>query len=562
MRRRRFIGLLGALPAAAQPYDTVIRGGMVYDGTGAPPRRLDVAILGGRIAALGEFGAASARRVVDAGGLAVAPGFINMLSWAADWLIQDGRGLSDLKQGVTLEIFGEGASLGPLNAAMRRERLRRQRRGQRYPVRWITNAGALNWLAQRGVAMNVASFVGAATVRIHELGYEDRAPSAAQLRRMQELVRREMRLGALGVGSALIYAPGAYAKTEELIALARAAAPFGGTYISHLRSEGDRLEEGLEELLTIAREAKIRAEIYHLKAAGQANWPKLERVIARVEQARSEGQRAGANMYTYTAASTGLDAAMPPWVQEGGFEAWRRRLRDPAIRARAFAEMRDPEAPWENLMRAAGAENTLLLGFVNPALRQYTGKTLAEAARMRGATPEETAMDLVAEDGSTVSVAYFLMSEENVRRQIRLPWMAFGSDARAIPAEGEHLESMVHPRTYGNFARLLGKYVRDEQLISLEEAVHRLSGLPAQRLGIADRGRLAPGCFADVAVFDPARVRDHATFTQPHAYAEGMVHVFVNGRHTLRDGEFTGVKAGQFVRKSAGAGSGGDNKIP
>lgn len=548
MRRRGFIGLLGALPAAAQPYDVLIRNGVVYDGTGAPGRQADVAIAGGRISAVGELGGASARTVIDADGQAVAPGFINMLSWAAEWLIHDGRGMSDLKQGVTLEIFGEGSSLGPLNAEMRRERLRRQARGKRYPVTWVTNAGALSWLAQRGVAVNIASFVGAATVRIHELGYADRAPSPAELRRMQELVRREMRLGALGVGSALIYAPGAYAKTNELIALAKAAAPSGGTYISHLRSEGDRLEEGLEELLTIAREAGVQAEIYHLKAAGRENWPKLEGVIRRIEQARAGGLRVGANMYTYTAASTGLDAAMPPWVQEGGFDAWRRRLRDPAIRARTAAEMRDPPARWENLMRGAGAEGTLLLGFRNPALRAFTGKTLAEVARLRQTTPEEAAMDLVVEDGSEVSAAYFLMTEENVRRQVALPWMAFGSDARAIPAEGEHLDSMVHPRTYGNFARLLGKYVREERVLPLEAAVHQLTGLPAARLGLKGRGRLAPGNFADVVVFDPARIRDHATFERPHAYAEGVSHVFVNGRHTLRDGEYTGAKAGRFVR--------------
>lgn len=543
------MALGAALPAAAQaPAEIHLRGGVVYDGTGAEGRRADVAIRGARIHAVGEVPSSRTARTVDAAGCVVAPGFINMLSWGAEPLILDGRGLSDLKQGVTLEIFGEGSSLGPLTPEMRRERLRNQRRGRRYPIPWVTNAGALGWMARRGVAMNIASFIGATTLRIHELGYEDRPPTPAELDRMQALVRRDMRLGCLGIGSALIYAPGGYAQTPELIALAKAAAPFGGLYISHMRSEGDRIMEGLEELLTIARAAGIAAEIYHLKCAGRENWGKLDQVLERLEQARGEGLRVSANMYTYTAGATGFDAAMPPWVQEGGFAAWRKRLQDPATRARVAAEMREPEAKWENLMRAAGPEGTLLLGFGNPALRHYTGKTLAEVARLRQTTPEETAIDLVVEDQSRVSVAYFLMSEENVRRQVALPWMSFGSDARAIAAEGENLEFSTHPRTYGNFARLLGKYVREEQALPLEAAIHQLTGLPAARLGLKRRGLLKPGCFADIAVFDPATIRDTATFEKPHSYAEGMRHVFVNGRQALRDGEFTGVKAGQFVR--------------
>ncbi len=550
MTRRDAIALLATPPllAAAPPWDVLIRGGTIYDGTGAPGVRADVALKADRVAAIGDFSAASARATLDAEGCAVAPGFINVLSWAAGELIHDGRGLSDLKQGVTLEIFGEGTSLGPLNPAMRRELLRSQTRGKRYPVPWVTNAGALAWLARRGVALNIASFVGAATVRIHELGYANRAPTKPELARMQELVRREMRLGALGVGSALIYAPGAYAQTPELAVLAAAAAPFGGVYISHLRSEGDRLLEALDELLEIARIAQIPAEIYHLKAAGRDNWPKLDTVLDRLDAARASGLRVAANMYTYTAASTGLDAAMPPWVQEGGFNAWRRRLRDPKVRSRVAAEMRDPLAPWENLLRAAGPDQTLLLGFADPALRPYIGKTLAEAARLRNTTPEDAAIDLVIEDGSRVSVAYFLMSEDNVRRQVALPWMAFGSDARAIAAEGDQLQAATHPRTYGNFARLLGKYVRDEQVLALEAAIHQLTALPAARFGLAGRGRLVPGAFADVVVFDPRSIRDTATFESPHSYAEGVHHVFVNGRHTLKSGEFTGQTAGRFVR--------------
>jgi N-acyl-D-amino-acid deacylase len=549
--RRDAIALLAAAPptlAAAPPWDLLIRGGTVYDGAGTPGVRADLAIKDDRIAAIGQLPAASARATIDAEGCAVAPGFINVLSWAADELIHDGRGLSDLKQGVTLEIFGEGTSLGPLNPTMRRERLRAQPRGKRHPVPWITTAGALAWLARRGVALNIASFAGAASIRIHELGYANRPPNKAELARMQDLVRREMRFGALGVGSALIYAPGAYAQTPELAALAAAAAPFGGIYISHLRSEGDRLLEALDELLEIARIANIPAEIYHLKAAGRDNWPKLDAVLDRIEDARASGLRVTANMYTYTAASTGLDAAMPPWVQEGGFNASRQRLRDPGIRKRVAAEMRDPLATWENLLRAAGPAQTLLLGFAKPALRSYTGKTLAEVARLRNTTPEDAAIDLVIEDASRVSVAYFLMSEPNVRRQVALPWMAFGSDARAIAAEGDQLQSATHPRTYGNFARLLGKYVRDEQALPLEAAIHQLTALPATRFGLAGRGRLVPGAFADIVVFDPQSVRDTATFERPHSYAEGVHHVFVNGRHTLKNGEFTGPMAGRFVR--------------
>jgi N-acyl-D-amino-acid deacylase len=548
--RRDAITLLAtpSLRAAPPPWDVLIRGGTIYDGTGAPGIRADLALKGDRIAAIGDLPVASARAIVDAEGCAVTPGFINVLSWAADELIHDGRGLSDLKQGVTLEIFGEGTSLGPLNPTMRRERLRAQPRGKRHPIPWVTNAGALAWLARRGVALNIASFVGAATIRIHALGYANRPPTRAELARMQDLVHREMRLGALGVGSALIYAPGAYAQTAELAALAASAAPFGGVYISHLRSEGDRLLEALDELLEISRIAKIPAEIYHLKAAGRDNWPKLDAALARIEEARASGLRVAANMYTYTAASTGLDAAMPPWVQEGGFNAWRRRLRDPAIRPRVAAEMRALQSTWENLLRAAGPDQTLLLGFANPTLRPYIGKTLAEVALLRNSTPEDAAIDLVIEDASRVSVAYFLMSEQNVRRQVALPWMAFGSDARAIAAEGDQLQSATHPRTYGNFARLLGKYVRDEQVLPLEAAIHQLTALPADRFSLAGRGRLVPGAFADVVVFDPQSIRDTATFERPHSYAEGVHHVFVNGRHTLKNGEFTGLAAGRFVR--------------
>jgi len=533
-----------AAPAYA---DVVIRGGTIYDGGGGAPYVGDVAIVGDSVVAVGDVGGMRGRTEVDARGMAVAPGFINMLSWATESLIEDGRAQSDIRQGVTLEVFGEGSSMGPLNDAMKREMVEQQA-DLRFDVAWTTLGEYLEHLERRGVSPNVASFVGATTVRVHELGYADRAPTAAELARMQELVRQGMREGALGVGSSLIYAPAAYAKTDELVALARAAGEFGGMYISHMRSEGNRLLEAVDELIGIARAAGVPAEIYHLKAAGQANWGKLDSVVARIEAARAAGIRITTDMYTYTAGATGLDAAMPPWVQEGGYEAWAARLRDPAIRARVAREMATP-GDWENLYRAAGsAERLLLVAFKNDALKPLTGKTLAEVARMRGKTPEETAMDLVVEDGSRVGTVYFLMSEDNVRRQVQLPWMSFGSDAEAPAPEGVFLESSTHPRAYGNVARLLGRYVRDEKLVPLQEAVRRLTSLPAENLRIRRRGRLAPGYHADVVVFDPAAVRDHATFENPHQYSTGVRHVWVNGTQVLRDGEHTGATPGRVVR--------------
>ncbi|RMF55715.1 MAG: D-aminoacylase, partial [Bacteroidetes bacterium] len=484
---------------------------------------------------------------LDVTGLAVAPGFINMLSWATESLLHDGRAQSDIRQGVTLEVFGEGWSMGPLNEAMKAD-LKRGQSDITFDVAWTTLGEYLEHLERRGVSPNVASFVGATTVRIHELGYANRPPTPDELDRMRALVRQAMEEGALGLGSSLIYAPAFYASTDELVALSREAAAYGGMYISHLRSEGNRLLEAVDELITIAREAGLPAEIYHLKAAGRDNWPRLDAVIARVEAARAEGLRITADMYTYTAGATGLDAAMPPWVQEGGFEAWRQRLRDPALRQRLLREMRTPSGDWENLLQAAGPEGTLLVGFRNEALRRYIGRTLAEVAAERGVSPEEAAMDLVVEDSSRVDVVYFLMSEENVRRQIALPWMSFGSDAAALAPEGVFLRSNPHPRAYGNFARLLGRYVRDEGLIPLEEAIRRLTTLPATNLGLRRRGALRPGYHADLVVFDPATIRDHATYADPHRYATGVVHVFVNGVQVLRDGEHTGATPGRVVR--------------
>ena len=529
------------------PFDLLIRGGTVYDGSGNPPRQADVAVRGDRIAAIGDLDSASAKQVLDARGMAVAPGFINMLSWATESLLVDGRAQSDIRQGVTLEVFGEGESMGPLNAAMREQMLASQG-DLKYPVTWTSFGGYLEHLEQKGVSPNVASFVGATTVRIHELGYANRAPTAQELDRMQALVRTAMEEGALGVGSSLIYAPAFFAQTDELVALAGASAPYGGRYISHMRNEGNRLLEAVDELISIGARAGVGAEIYHLKAAGTGNWQKLDAVLQRIEAARAKGQDVSANMYTYTAGATGLDAAMPPWVQEGGYAAWAARLRDPAVRERVAREMRAHQNDWDNLLLGAGPEKTLLAEFRNPALKPLTGKTLAAVATERGQSPEEIAMDLVIEDGSRVGTIYFLMSEDNVRRQAQQPWMSFGSDAGAPATEGVFLQSNPHPRAYGNLARLLGRYVRDEKLLPLEEAVRRLSALPASNLKLRKRGLLEEGFFADVVVFDPATVADHATFEQPHQYATGVRDVFVNGVAVLRGGEHTGATPGRVVR--------------
>jgi N-acyl-D-amino-acid deacylase len=471
-----------------------------------------------------------------------------MLSWATEPLLVDGRSQSDIRQGVTLEIFGEGWSLGPLNEAMKKEVVEQQ--GDiKFEVTWTTLGEYLNHLVERGISTNVASFVGATTVRVHVLGYENRPPSAEEMEQMRVLVRQAMAEGALGVGSSLIYAPAFYAQTDELVEMCKVAAEYDGMYISHMRSEGNRLLEAVDELIHIARTAKIPAEIYHLKAAGRNNWDKLEAVIQKIESARAEGLRVTADMYTYTAGATGLDAAMPPWVQEGGFQSWRQRLQDPAIRKKVAQEMITPTDQWENLFLAAGADKTLLVGFKSEALKPLTGKTLAEVAEMRGKSPAETAMDLVIEDDSRVETVYFLMSETNVMRQVRLPWVSFGSDAESLSPEGAFLKKNPHPRAYGNFARLLGKYVREEKLIDLEEAVRRLTSLPASNLGIARRGALKVGNYADVVVFDPEKITDRATFEQPHQFSTGVVHVLVNGTPVLKDGEHTGALPGRVVRK-------------
>jgi len=536
-----------AAHAAAPQYDVILRGGTIYDGTGARPGVGDVALVGDRIAALGDLAAARGKHEIDVRGLAVAPGFINMLSWATTSLLQDGRSQSDIRQGVTLEIFGEGWSMGPLNARMKKDMADSQ--GDiRYDIPWTTLSEYMEYLVGRGISCNVASFVGATTIRIHVLGYEDRPPSPAELDQMRTLVREAMEGGALGIGSSLIYAPAFYADTQELIELCKVAAEYQGMYISHMRSEGNKLLEAVDELIRIAREAKLPAEIYHLKAAGRDNWPKRARVVEMVEAARAAGTRITADMYVYTAGSTGLNGAMPPWVQEGGLRQWVARMRDPQIRQRVVEEMRTPTDKWENLLLAAGSpERVLLVGFKNPALKNLTGKTLAEVAARRKTSPEETAMDLVIEDDSRVDTVYFMMDEEDVKRNIAIPWVSFGSDAPSEAPEGVFTLANTHPRTYGNVARLLGKYVRDEQVIPLEEAIRKLTSLPAENLGLRERGLLRPEYFADVVVFDPAKIQDHATYAESHQYSTGMVHVFVNGTQVLSQGEHTGAKPGRAV---------------
>lgn len=542
---------LGAAPAPA--FDLVIRNAEIYDGTGGAPFKGEVAVKGDRIAYVGPQAPGPAAREIDAGGKAVAPGFINMLSWANESLIADGRGLSDLKQGVTLEVMGEGHSMGPLNAEMRAKAKARQ--GDiKYDIGWTTLGEYLSGMEKRGVSLNVASFIGAETARVNVLGEDDVDPSPDQLQAMRALVRQAMEEGAMGVGSSIIYAPGNYAETPELAALATEAGKCGGIYISHMRSEGDRLIEAVDELIEISRLSGAPAEIYHLKAAGRANWGKLDTAIAHIEAARARGQRITADMYTYPAGSTGLDAAMPTWVQAGGVEQWIARLKDPAIRAKVIAEMRAEKPAFENLLLHAGGEGTLLVGFKNPALKPLTGKTLAEVAKARGVSVQDAAIDLVIEDGSRVQVVYFLMSEPNVARETALPWMSFGSDAGALAPEGVFLKSSTHPRAYGNVARLLGKYVREDQTLTLAEAVRKLSGQPAHNLGLKDRGLIRTGYFADLVVFDPQTIADHGTFERPQQLATGVSEVVVNGQLALAGGEPTDARPGRVVRGRAWTG--------
>jgi len=548
-----FIGLALLLSAAqlfAQSpagYDVVIRNGIVYDGSGAEGKRTDVGIRDDRVATVGDLTNAEAKQTVDAKGMAVAPGFINMLSWSTESLIQDGRSESEIRQGVTTEIMGEGESMGPWTEEMKQRRIKQQA-DIKFDIHWTTLAEYLRYLETRGVSCNVASFIGATTIRENVIGLEDKAPTPAQLDQMRELVRKEMEAGALGIGTSLIYPPAFYAKTEELIELCKVAAKYKGKYISHMRSEGNRLLEAFDELVRISREAGLPAEVYHIKAAGQNNWSKLDPLLSRIEAAQKEGLQIRANMYTYTAAGTGLDACLPPWTEDGGYPVLFKRLRDPATRAKIAAEVKTPSDAWENLYLAAGSpDKILLVGFKSEKLKPLTGKSLEAVARMRGKDPIETIMDLLAEDESRIGAVYFLMSEENVKKEMGKPWVSFGSDEASQAPEGPFLKSNPHPRAYGNFARVLGKYVREDKVISLGEAVRRLSGLPATNLGLDHRGLIKEGMFADVVVFDPATIGDRATFDKPHQYAVGMKQVFVNGKQVLKDGEHTGEKSGRAL---------------
>jgi N-acyl-D-amino-acid deacylase len=544
MRAMLLLSLVALLAAA--PFDVIVKGGLVYDGTGGPPRRSDVGIRGDRIAALGDLGKAGAKTVLEVDGMAVAPGFVNMLSWSTESLIVDGRSQGEVRQGVTTQIMGEGVSMGPLTDAMKKT-MKEEQGDIRYEIEWTTLAEYLAFLEKKGVAQNVASYLGATTVRNYVLGLDEVQPTPAQMEEMREVVRKEMAAGALGIASSLIYAPAIYATTEELVELCKVAAQYEGKYISHIRSEGDRLLEAVDELVRIAREAKVPAEIYHLKAAGQANWSKMDAVIAKVEAARKQGLAVTADMYTYIAGASGFDACLPPWARAGGYDALYPRLADPATRARIATEMREPRG-WESLCILSGSPDRIkVVAFRNDALKPLTGKSLAEVAALRGKDWTETVMDLVYEDRSRVGTVFFQMTEDNVRKQIRLPWVSFGSDAESMAPEGVFVKSMPHPRAYGNFARLLGRYVRDERVITLPEAIRRLTSLPATNLGLDRRGRLKEGFFADVVVFDPATIADRATFEAPHQYAVGVRHVLVNGVPVLRDGEPTGSLPGRAL---------------
>ncbi len=532
---------------AATDFDVIIKDGTVYDGTGGEGRHVDLAIRGDRIVGVGDFKTANAKTVVDATGLAVAPGFINMLSWSTDSLIEDGKSQSEIRQGVTTEIMGEGESMGPVNDRVR-EKMLRDQKDIHYEIKWNTLAEYLQYLEKRGISCNVASFVGATTIRENVIGFDDKAPTPQQLDEMRELVRKEMEAGALGIGTSLIYPPAFYAKTEELIELCKVAAKYQGKYISHMRSEGSGVFAALDELIRISREAKIPAEIYHIKTAGKQNWSKQDEFLSRIEAAQNEGLKIRANMYTYTAAGTGLDACLPPWTENGGYPALFKRLRDPATRAKIAAEVKVSNDTWENLYIGAGSpDKILLVGFKSEKLKPLTGKSLAEVAKMRGKDPIETIMDLIAEDESRIDTIYFLMSEENVKKELAKPWISFGSDEASQAPEGVFLKSNPHPRAYGNFARVLGKYSRDEKVITLPEAIRRLSALPATNLGLDHRGFLKEGMFADVVVFDPATITDRATYDKPHQYAVGMKYVFVNGGQVIKDGEHTGAKPGRAL---------------
>ena len=535
-------GLIICGCSSPSTYDIVIRNGQIIDGSGNTSFKADIGINADTIAAVGDLKNSEGRTEIDAAGLAVAPGFINMLSWAVESLIEDGRSQSDIRQGVTLEVMGEGDSWGPLNEKMKVQ-LKKEQGDIKYDIVWTSLGEYLEFLEKKGVSANVASFVGSSTLRIYTVGYDNRAPSAAELDSMRMLLRQALEEGAVGFSAAIEYVPASFASTDELSELCRVTAEYDALFISHIRNEDDRLLESIDEFLEIAGKSGARSEIYHLKQVGKTNWDKIDPVIMKIDSARAAGMQVTADMYNYSASSTGFDVLMPEWVQEGGFDAWRKRLMDPSVRSVVGPYILN------TILRKPGTPaNILLVGFNTDSLKYLTGKTLAEVSAMRKKTAEETVMDLVVEDNSRISVVYFSMSEENVKRQIALPWMSFCSDGSSQAPEGVFLKSGTHPRAYGNFARLLGKYVRDEKVISLEEAVRRLTSFPAANLKIDRRGLLKPGYYADIAIFDPATIRDNATFEEPKKYATGMVHVFVNGVQVLKEGEHTGATPGRVVR--------------
>lgn len=529
--------------------DLIIRGGTIYDGSGSAPFVGDVAINGDTITAIGRV-EESGKTEVDAHGLAVAPGFINMLSWSVHSLIEDGRSQSEIRQGVTLEVMGEGSSMGPLSEKMKQTGAESfiQQGAIKYDVEWTTLGEYLEWLERRGVSTNITSFVGTGTLRVYAIGYEDRKPTPDELKLMGDLVRQAMEEGAVGLSAALIYPPASYAETEEIIELARIVSEYDGLYISHIRSEGSAFYEALDELITIAREANVRSEIYHLKAAGQPNWDKMDGTIAKIEQARAEGLAITADMYTYPFSGTGLSSCIPPWAHEGGHVALIERLKNPETRERIKREMLTPTDSWENMYIENGPQKILLAGFKTDVLKPLSGKLLAEVADARGTSAEDTLMDLIVEDDSRIFTMYFSMSEDNLRKQVVQSWVSFCSDAESLAPEGVFLTYRPHPRAYGSFARVIGKYVRDEQIVTLQEVVRRLTSFPAENLKIDRRGSLKPGYYADVVIFDPAKVQDYATPQNPHQYSVGMRHVFVNGVQVLKDGDHTGAKPGRFVR--------------
>jgi len=523
-------------------YDLLIRNGSIIDGSGSAAFIGDIGIMSDTIAAIGDLRKARGVIETDATGLTVAPGFINMLSWSVESLIEDARSMGDICQGVTLEVLGEGDSWGPWSESMKRE-MKASQGDIRYEIEWTTLGEYLDYLEKRGVSTNIASFVGTSTLRIHVVGYDDRPPTPAEMDSMKLLVRQAMEEGAIGVSSALEYIPASFASTEELAELCRVAAEYNGMYISHIRNEDETFLESIDDFLKIPHETGIRSEIYHLKQVGKTNWGKLDAAVAKIDSARAAGLQITADMYNYPASSTGLGIIMPEWVQEGGFEKWVTRLKDPKVRKLVGPEI------IKTIMRKQGSpDKVLVIGFNTDSLKYLQGKTLTEIAAIRGTSPEETVMDLIIDDGSNVTAVFFSMSEDNLRKQIALPWMAFGSDGKSMAPEGVSLKSATHPRAYGNFARLLGRYVRDEKVISLEEAVHRLTMFPASNMKIERRGALKEGYSADVVVFDPAKIQDHSTFEDPHQLSTGMTHVFVNGVQVMRDGEHTGATPGRVVR--------------